>query len=217
MNYQALIDEIVQELYKKLKQDTKPLESHKKVIVIGDANKTEIEALKKYYQVVAYPGDVSDYESVIISELTLARLTRLAQGLADQPEEAFILKALLEGKKVYMLEDEIEYRKYKKTSYKALYTLYSDYENKIRQYGIKPIGHMTDILTAEEKPIPHEEKEELNPNEEIDFTHKKLLLETDLMRAGIPVYGKVVVGKKSIVTPLAEDFIRTHKLKIKRV
>lgn len=217
MSYQALIDEIVEELYKKLKQDTKQPKLHKKVVVIGELNKTEIDSLKNYYEVVPYQENMSDYECVIISELTLGRLAHLAQGIADHPEEAFILKALLEGKKVYILEDEIEYRKYKKTSYKALYTLYSDYENKIKQYGIRPIGHMTDILTVEEKPSPHKEKEELNPDEEIDFTHKKLLLETDLMKASIPIYGTVIVSKKSIVTPLAEDFIRTHKLKIKRV
>ncbi|MGL5677895.1 MAG: hypothetical protein ACRDDX_15965 [Cellulosilyticaceae bacterium] len=221
MNYQKLIDEIVEELYRKLKEDKVVHPLKKKMIWIGQKEEGLNDALTQCYEIVDGPLEHEAYECIVVAELTLDRLASLAQGLAQNEEEKCILKALLQGKKVYVLEDGIEYRKYKKTSHKALYTLYSDYENKIKQYGIELIGHASDILLADTKEPSKEpdveESEERSVSGEIDFTHKRLLLETDLMRAHIPVYGTVLVGKKGIVTPLAEDFIRTHKLKIKRI
>lgn len=218
MNPQHLIDEIVAELYKKLQQDVKLTSPKKKVMMIGKYSSDETKRLEEIYDIVGYQGGSSVCECIVICQMTLGLLAHLALGCSESQEEEFILKHLLEGKKVYMLEDGIAYRTYKKTSYKALYTLYSEYEDKIKQYGIRPIENLMDILVDKENGqcIALQENK-ICYGEEIDFTHKKLLLESDLMKAHIPALVTILVDKKSIVTPLADDFIRTHKLKIKRV
>ncbi|MEG0351647.1 MAG: hypothetical protein RR324_00140 [Cellulosilyticaceae bacterium] len=218
MNPQNLIDEIVAELYKKLQQDVKLTSPKKKVMMIGKYFSDEAKRLEEIYDIVSYQGGNSQCECIVICQMTVGLLAHLALGCSGTEEEEFILKHLLEGKKVYMLEEGIAYRTYKKTSYKALYTLYSEYEDKIKQYGIRTIGNVMDILVDKE----NGQRSALQENkvcygEEIDFTHKKLLLESDLMKAHIPALVTILVDKKSIVTPLADDFIRTHKLKIKRV
>lgn len=218
MNNQKLIEEIVNELYKRLQQETKVNLHKKKVVLIGNHLEQSYKSIEEMYEVLPYSRDIRDFDSVIICEMNISRLSRLALGCSEGAEEEFILKALLEGKKIYMLEESIEYRKYKRTSYKALYNLYSDYEDKLKHYGIKTIYHIADILLKEDqinRALVIES--EINNSKKIDFTHKKLLLETDLMRTAISGLSTIVVNKKCIVTPLAEDFIRTHKLKIKKI
>lgn len=218
MNHQRLIDEIVAELYTKLQQNASIVSEKKKVILIGNSCLEDTKRLEEVYDVVSYREDVTECEYIIICQMSLGLLAHLALGCSQSKEEEFILKHLLEGKKVYMLEKGLFYRAYKKTSHKALYTLYSEYENKIKQYGIRPIDQLMDILVDKEKDqYTTLQENEIFQNEEIDFTHKKLLLESDLMKAHIPALVTILVSKKSIVTPLADDFIRTHKLKIKRV
>ncbi|QXM06518.1 hypothetical protein [Crassaminicella indica] len=50
--------------------------------------------------------------------------------------------------------------------------------------------------------------------EVIDFTHKRLISEMDLRK--IYKNGKrgIQVGKKTIISPLAKDFIRIHKIEV---
>lgn len=218
MNYQGLVDEIVAELYKKLQQDTIRSSSKKKIMLIGNHSQVDTKRLEEIYDVINHQEESIVCEEIIICQMNLGMLAHLALGMSETKEEALILKCLLEGKKVYMLESGNEYKQYKKTSYKALYALYNEYENKIKQYGIRPIGQLMDILVdKEETQYIKWQEDEIFQGEEIDFTHKKLLLEIDLMKAHIPALVTILVSKKSIVTPLADDFIRTHKLKIKRV
>lgn len=215
MDTQKLIEEIVNELYKKLQQGQTAHPHKKKIVLIG--NREWDKELEKNYQIIQDVQDVVEYDEVMISRMSIGTLSRLALGCGQSAEEEIILKALLEGKSVYVLEDGLEYRQYKKTSHKTLYTLYSDYENKIKQYGIQIISSIRD-LSLQDKAINQAEVivSTDEASETVDFTHKKLLLETDLMRTNVQRYGTILVDKKCIVTPLAEDFIRSHKLKIKR-
>ena len=76
-------------------------------------------------------------EPILITQLTPNMLANLANGQATTKEEEYILYNLLHGFDVYMLEDGFEYQGYRKTAYKALYSLYRDYDDKLRNYGLK--------------------------------------------------------------------------------
>ncbi|HCO74874.1 MAG TPA: hypothetical protein DIT16_08485 [Clostridium sp.] len=56
-------------------------------------------------------------------------------------------------------------------------------------------------------------------SEEMSFEirNKKLISEMDLRKPFMNGMKSVVIDKKSIITPLANDFIRIHNLKVKRV
>lgn len=204
---QKLIDTIVNEIYNRLKQrDDLP-----RLLLIGTVGVEEQKMLQSTYQ-MTYPIDKEeDYAAILISELSVERMAHLGLGCSYDEEERCILKALLEEKPVYLLENGLVYKRYKKTAYKPLYTLYQDYENKLRQYGIRMIKHVGELLTeGKNEPI-------LEYTKEVDLKSKKLLLETDLMNRHLEAFTMIEIGAKCIVTPLAEDYIRSHKLKIKRV
>ena len=204
---QQVIDAIVNEIYNRIKQ----CEHTQNLLVIGAVDKEDEKLLKESYHLISKPIENVEYTTILISELSEEQLAHLAMGCSYTDEERCILKALLQGKTVYLLESGIAYRKYKKTAHKPLYTLYQDYENKFVQYGVRIIHHVGELF--------HNQKDEphlMNPKE-INLKHKKLLLETDFMHTLLEPFTVIEVNKKCIVTPLAEDYIRSHKLKIKRI
>lgn len=219
--YQNLIDEVVKEIYKRLEKEF-PNSHKKKVVLIGDVNEDEYKVLENKYQIVHFSSDVTDFHSIIICKMPLTMLGNLAVGCSHREEEIFVLKALLSEKPVYMIESGLEYRNYKKTSYKTLYTLYSDYEKKITQYGIESISNISDVLQYEQN---NETKHNLRLDRDdthvglnrINLSAKKLLLESDLMKSHNSYSDMIELNKKCIVTPLAMDYIKNHNLNIRRV
>ena len=51
----------------------------------------------------------------------------------------------------------------------------------------------------------------------LDLRTKKLISESDLRKPMVNGIKNVIVSKKSILTPLATDFMRIHHLKLKRM
>lgn len=226
MDTEALIEEIINQVYKRVQEENtvslsqKTYVNNKKMMLIGELDKEHYKVLEDLYEVVPYKLGIMDFDSILISEMSVEMLGHLGVGCSYQTEESMVLKALLEEKDVYLLESGLAYRRYKKIAYKTLYNLYSDYENKIKQYGIKVISEVSDICLTEStyKEEKVEVAQSLLKNENIvDLTHVKLLLEADLKHMHIEALTTVEINKKCIVTPLAEDFVRSHKLKIKRL
>lgn len=207
---QNLIDTIVNEIYTRLKQCEKE-PSKAKLLLIGTLQEEDQKVLQAGYQMIREPSMDEAYECILISELSLERLGHLALGCSPYKEDQIILEALLEEKQVYVLEGGIAYRKYKKTTYKPLYMLYEAYENRIKQYGIQIISHLGDLL------LDKKEEQVSVYAPPVDLKDKKLLLETDLMHRKLGAFTVIEISKKCIVTPLADDFIKSHKLKIKRI
>lgn len=210
MMNEQLIDTIVNEIYNRLRQ-CEETTGKNKLLLIGSLTKDEEKVLEVSYDLARCKSDCINYECILVSELPIERLGHLALGCSSQREDQMILQALLEEKPVYLLESGIAYRKYKKTAYKPLYTLYQDYENKIKQYGVRMIRQVGDLL------LDQKDDQEIAYAPIVHLTDKKLLLESDLMHKQIGAFSVVEVNKKCIITPLAEGFIRSHKLKIKRV
>ncbi|HAT4807034.1 TPA: ethanolamine utilization protein, partial [Clostridioides difficile] len=51
----------------------------------------------------------------------------------------------------------------------------------------------------------------------LDLRNKKLISEADLRKPTINGVKNILVNKKSIITPLAVDFMRIHHLKLKKL
>lgn len=204
---QKVIDSIVNEIYNRLKQR----EQQQVLLLIGQTMREDEQILKENYCLTSDPMENVDYAAILINELSQEQLAHLVTGCSTTNEERCILKTLLQGKTVYLLEKGLLYRRYRDTAHKPLYTLYQDYENKLRQYGVQIISHVSEIF--------HSQKNEpcLVSTKEISLKHKKLLLETDFMNLSLEPYSIIEVSKRCIVTPLAEDYIKSHKLKIKRI
>lgn len=224
MSYDKLVEEIVKELYQKLQAQSVPCHTNKKrAIIISSHKLPHQEMLQEEYEVLSVDQSGTYADVVIIPELDMGLLGQIALGIGDSKEAKIVLENLLKGKPVYVLEQGITYRQYKSTAHRTLYTLYSDYENKIKQYGVRLIHDVCEILTDQRMQYKNiQQTSEIVPevaidHEAINLTSKKVILESDLTRGVIQGMTEVIIKKGAIVTPLADDYIKAHHLVIKRI
>lgn len=223
MDYDKLIEFIVDEIYKKLEnQGVKENNYLPKCVLMWERDEEKYKFLNDKFKVLNYNKDIKDCDALVISRLCLRGLCNLAMGNSVSDEERFILKMIMSGKKVYVMEDGLEYKRYKQTAPKTLYNKYLNFEKEIKSYGVEIINNPKSILN-ETKVIYKEEyvKENkemnvaVNLNENtLDLRSKKLISESDLRKPQINGIDKILLGKRSIITPLANDFIRIHNLKL---
>lgn len=223
MDYDKLIKFIVDEIYIKLSnQDIKENNDLPICVLMWEKDEQKYEFLNDKFKVLNYHKDIKDCDVLIVSRLCLRGLCNLAMGNSVSDEERFILKMLMSGKKVYIMEDGLEHKRYKQTAPKALYNKYLNFEKEIKSYGVEIIKDPKSILNEtrinyKEEYIDKskEAKLQVNLTEDIlDLRSKKLISESDLRKPQMNGIDKILLGKKSIITPLANDFIRIHNLKV---
>lgn len=228
MNYDKLVDLIVKEVYKKLEETNRKNIRHKTAVVIGDVELDPITKanLNEEYRMIYYGEEALEADIAVISRLSIKSMANIATLTGINEEENFIINMLLAGKRVYVLENGLEYRKYKNTAPRALYNKYLSFEKELKVYGIdivEAIEKVEDKTTRKEEYKKVEEVSILETSnsisEEMSFEirNKKLISEMDLRKPFMNGMKSVVIDKKSIITPLANDFIRIHNLKVKRV
>lgn len=222
MDRKELIEDIVQEIFKRFTKELNELPKGMPLMVIGSLSKEDEENLQGC-TLIPFTEDVSKYEKVIISEITTSCMARLALGYADTPKEQAILDALLKGKQVYVLEKGLLYRDYKHSAPVRLYALYHGYESTLRQFGMRIIKSTKECMDLQSKYTPPileatlaSNIQEPNTNKTHVFS-KKLLLEKDLISARVGFNDRIELAKNCKITPLAEDFIRAHHLTIFKI
>ncbi|MPQ30884.1 hypothetical protein E4V42_05460 [Clostridium estertheticum] len=144
MEMGKLVDMITKEVMMRIPGITnnKAIEKEK-VLVISSCEQelTEVKDLiKDKYQVHIYDSEnikLEDYEHIIITNLCNKGLSSMALGLCNDKVQDFIVEGMFNGKRVYVLKEGIQYRKYSTNANEALYDLYKQYECKIMSYGIK--------------------------------------------------------------------------------
>lgn len=222
MDRKELIEEIIQEISKRFTKELSVLPTGIPLMLIGSLKEQDQEELLGY-KLIPFTEDTSQYESVLISEISPACMARLALGCAQTLEEQAILDALLKGKQVYLLERGLLYRDYKYSASINLYALYHGYESNLRQFGIRIIKHIKECMDLYNKSIePSKDTIQVPSTQEsnINKTHvfsKKLLLEKDLISARVGFKDRIELTKNCKITPLAEDFIRAHHLTILKI
>lgn len=241
MDYNSLVNSIVEELYSKINK----LENYNKpkAVILWPNSEDEKTILKDEFEVVEFSDSVKNCDLVVISRLCMRGLCNLATGNSTSKEERFILKMLMKGKRVFVLENNLEYRSYKKTAPKTLYNKYVEYEREICKYGINLVNDVTCITLNndygcnqnnrsikydgndkhcssqryEDNDIEDCTDNKIIESESLDFSKKRLISESDLRKFKTVELKEVIVNKKTIITPLASDFIRINHLNLIRV
>ncbi|MGL5353409.1 MAG: TIGR02536 family ethanolamine utilization protein, partial [Clostridium sp.] len=213
MEYDNLVNIIVEEVYKKLREGQNSNNINRKAVVIGDSNiEKYLDILGSEYDLTTYTDSIKDCEVVIVPKLCLKGMGNLANLTCSTSEEHFIIKMLMKGRKVYIIEDGMFYKKYKNSAPKQLYNKYLEFEKTLINYGVE-------ILSSSFKSISKiEEKSYVSSDRSIsktcDVIKKKLITESDVRAQYIKGCRLIVIDKKSIVTPLAKDFIRINHIEI---
>lgn len=231
MNYDKLVDLIIEEIYKKINNDELKVSNKPKAVTVFEQDSNKFNLLKDEFEIVEFNKSIKECEIVIVSKLCMRGLSNLALGNSTSDEERFVLKMLMKGKKVYVLDEGIEYKKYKETAPKALYKKFLLFEDEIRKFGVEIIKDLNTIVksklsiksetteTLNKDTISLINTENINIDNEfsLDLRNKKLISESDLRKPTINGVKNILVNKKSIITPLAIDFMRIHHLELKKM
>ncbi len=209
MDEKVLIEEVIRELKRKIGQDCMKKDTGRSAMVLGVLPQSEEKALKAAYQIVPF-SEAESCDIYVLAQLPIKLMADLVLGIPSEPQAACILRALLEGKRVYLLESGLEYRRYKETAYKTLYHLYQEYEAAVKRYGIELISYTSEI--AKENRIQSRPEAE----DYVDLSSLRLLRESDLIKVRGTGSITVLLGQNTIITPLARDYIANHNLAVIR-
>ncbi|MGL5085383.1 MAG: hypothetical protein ACRC68_06625, partial [Clostridium sp.] len=106
------------------------------------------------------------------------------------------------------------YKRYKNSAPKQLYNKYLDFEKTLINYGVEILSSsFANISTIDDKVFSGNNKSNSNVS---DVIKKKLITESDVRGQYIKGTRLIVIDSKSIVTPLAKDFIRINHIEIMR-
>lgn len=148
LSYDALIELITKAVLKELSEnkiasvdskgniDKRPL-----ALVIGKSDDLPSFACEKYRfsDLESYKGDISYFDSVFIASLSCAELADCALGRDSNSVSCSVTQALLNGKKVYLLESALPHRAYRETANRKFYSMFEGYVNTLRSFGVEVI------------------------------------------------------------------------------
>ncbi|MGO1527983.1 MAG: hypothetical protein ACTHWU_04590, partial [Senegalia sp. (in: firmicutes)] len=152
MNIEKLVDYLTKEVVKNLNLD---VEKKEKLLVI-DSKKDNKEIKSDKFKIV-YLNDleqlnIDDFSHMIISSFTLNQLANVSMGRSDDQITSIIIEGILKSKSIFILNDGVEYHKFKNTSNENFYNMIEDYEKNIVSFGIKFIDEKDiDLIGGENK------------------------------------------------------------------
>lgn len=202
MDEARLIQEVVREVQRRLAVQNK---ARRKLAVLGSISSREKKELEEAFCIV--PAEESGWEVLLLAEASPELLCGLALGIASTEEGKIASRALLEGKRVCMLDSGLQYKRYKEQAPRTLYLQYQKYEEALLHFGVEKVSHTSDLADRHGS---------LGSGACADLTSLRLLRESDLIRVKSQGYRNVCLGKDTLITPLAGDYISNHGLCVSR-
>ena len=211
MDYDKMVSLIVEEVLDKLKE-TPTINNHKKKAVVFQNGNLDCfyNVLGREYELISYETSVKEGDALIIPKLTLTMMANLANLNSSKDEETFVLEMLMKGKRIFILEQGLEYRRYKDTAPKQLYNKFLNFEKQLLNYGIEILSENLNV-SSYHKEESLEKYAETIKSEKIT---KKVITEGDVRRLHEKGENLVILGEKTILTPLAKDFVRMNHMEI---
>lgn len=183
----------------------------KPVLVFGDIGKIPLIYSDKYEYLnndsYICDHDIQKYCFVFITEISNAQLCDIASGRDDTPFTSAIQKALLAGKKIYILKSALSYKKYRETAPPKLYDMLEQHVRTIIEFGVTIAE---DTETADNN-ICKESKDELYS------CNEKLITYEAARKLCQKIRNQVIFPKGTIITPLAKDLFLKEKIEIKMI
>lgn len=137
-------------------------------------------------------------ETLIVSNLSLKNIYNLSIGIYENKFEEKILKQVLEGKKVFLIEEGLEYLKYQNIPINLL-EKYNTYVKNIKDYGIK--------IQKEAYFLQY-----INNSEEI--YSERLLDYKKLREFYLKGLNSLLVAENTIITSSAMDYAKENNITI---
>jgi len=155
---------------------------------------------------------LSDYEAVVLFDLTCDAMVNIALGLAGTEYTRLACEALLSGKRIYVPKGEIRLFRYKGTSPDAYYSILLEKLNFLASCGVVFCDSdklEAAILCGTECCGDREKGRQVTLD-------KKVITEKDVRAISKDAVDFIVVNTGTIITDLALDYTRKCGLRIKK-
>lgn len=183
------------------------------LLLSGILSAKDEQQLSSFYR-IERDIESSDWDVLLLARLSVETMAYAANGIFGTLEASCILKGLLSGKKVYALEQGLEYRGFRDSAGKNLYRLYLHQEEALKNIGVKVIPCAADVMRLS---LNHGmDQPSIERTGGGDLSQLGLLRESDVMRVRNAGEQSLLVGRKTKITPLAMDYITSHRLSIVR-
>ncbi|WIF95531.1 hypothetical protein [Caminicella sporogenes] len=230
MNTDKLISIITEEVLKRITvlslQNSK--DKSKSILILDSiSNKNSYDEIISKWKDIKFLDDycheegVDLFDYIIVPKLSSKDLVGIAIGDIRSDVSEIIIDGVFKGKKVIVFEEGISYRKFKNTANKNFFNMFKGYEEKIISFGIEIVRKkdLTECLDngycKSENEISNETNKVLEEIIKEAVITKKVISEKDIENLWNKGYKTIAIDKKSIITPLAKDFIRTNQINIK--
>lgn len=234
MESNSIVDAVTREVMKRLGYEedasAKPIA---KVLVLERHDSEYYKTLEQKLNFIGYQaGSIEDkkavkgYEGIVVTSLCCKELANISIGVGCDEKEQMVLQSLLSGRKVFLIEEGLSYKKYEETASKVLYKLYENYEQRLKDFGVvilrkeNLIEGINEALRKGNVPAAKEETKEENKKKDrkiLELKNKKLLTESDIKEASENGYDEINVSKKAIITSLAIDCSKISGVKINNI
>ena len=175
-----------------------------------------------------YEVNVDDFDSIVLYNMTNSNLFKIANGCTDNKFLALAAEAILKGKRVIMVKEEVEILKYEETAPKALYNnIYKNLQI-LLDSGVELVAaedvkdaicEGAEALEAPAEPVREEVKAaqaapasapvaaapKAESNDSVLVLTKRVITERDIREAAAKHYKKVQLPEKPVITYLAKD------------
>ena len=170
-----------------------------------------------------YEVNVDDFDSIVLYNMTNSNLFKIANGCTDNKFLALAAEAILKGKRVIMVKEEVEILKYEETAPKALYNnIYKNLQilldsgvELVAAEDVKdaicegadapaePAREEVKAVEAASAPLAAAPKAE--SDDSVLVLTKRVITERDIREAAAKHYKKVQLPEKPVITYLAKD------------
>ena len=145
MDIDKLVSAITEEVMRRIKEiEDKVSENSQRILIAASGESESYKLLAN--KLVNFPSEIDSlesmnqeldcYENIILCGINNRELANLALGVQCGQKECIAIKGILKGKRILLMEEGIEYRKYNNTSNKMFFSMYMEYERKLLSYGI---------------------------------------------------------------------------------
>ena len=209
-NLDKIVDLITDRLMDKLQ-----VESDKSSVFVIGAFDTPDILDREGYQVVK---NSSSADIILVESIGFDAILRIASLCPLTADEAVVIKSLLKGKKVLVLNESFDFHQYKQTSKALLFQDLQEQYEKLIRYGVQFYKKEELIAILEESTSGENNKpaHDVPKNSSTPKTVEKvgLLTEKKLIDMNLSDNDSIRLKKGMIVTALAKDYLKRHNINI---
>lgn len=209
-NLDKIVDLITDRLMDKLQ-----VESYKSSVFVIGAFDTPDILDREGYQVVK---NSSSADIILVESIGFDAMLRIASLCPLTEDEAVVIKSLLKGKKVLVLNELFDFHQFKQTSKALLFQDLQEQYEKLIRYGVQFYKKEELVSILEESTGGENNKsvQEVSKNSSTPKTVEKvgLLTEKKLIEMNLSDNDSIRLKKGMIVTALAKDYLKRHNINI---